>query len=67
MAWQACSIALFREDRTSVVQVYYPFQVFTIDWLLMFVNQTLVGADLGIFCCNNSSHICTALQQALKK
>ena len=29
-----------------VVRVYYPLQIFLIDWLLMSVNQTQVGADL---------------------
>ena len=38
--------SLFRDDRTRIVPVYYPLQVFIIDWLLMFVNQTQVGADL---------------------
>ena len=41
-----CSIPLFPDDRTRVVQVNYPFQIFVIDWLLMLVNQTQVGADL---------------------
>ena len=40
------AIPLFRDDRTRVVWVYYPLQVFIIDWLLMFVNQTQEGADL---------------------
>ena len=42
MVWHACSIPLFRDDQPRVVQVYYPLQVFIIDWLLMFVNQTQV-------------------------
>ena len=29
-----------------VVQVFYPLKVFIIDWLLMFVNETQVGANL---------------------
>ena len=28
------------------MRVHYPLQVFIIDWLLKFVNQTQVGADL---------------------
>ena len=44
--WHTCLIPLFRDDRPTVVRVYYPLQVFIIDWLLMFVNQTQVGADL---------------------
>ena len=47
MVWHACSIPLFPDDRTRVVRVYYPLQIFIIDWVLMFVNQTQVGADLG--------------------
>ena len=27
--------------------IYYPLQVFIIDWFLMFVNQTQVGADFN--------------------
>ena len=46
MVWHACSIPLFWDDRTRIVQVYYPLQIFIIDWLLMFVNQTQLGADL---------------------
>ena len=47
MVWHACSIPLlWDDDPTRVVRVYYPFQVFIIDWLLIFVNQTQVGADL---------------------
>ena len=44
------SIPLFRDDRIRVVHVYYPLQVLGlfIDWLLMFVNQTQVGADLRV-------------------
>ena len=38
------SIPLFRDDRTRVARVYHPFQVFIIDWLLIIVNQTQVGA-----------------------
>ena len=49
MVQHACSIPLFRDDRTRVVRVYYPLQEFIIDWLLMFVNQTQVGADLVPF------------------
>ena len=29
----------------SELRVYHPLQVFIIDWLLMFVNQTQVGAN----------------------
>ena len=54
MTWHACSIPLFWDDQTRVVRVYYPLQEFIIDWLLMFVNQTQVGADLRYFCCNAS-------------
>ena len=43
MVWHAL-ILLFRDDRK--LQVYHPLQVFIIDWLLMFVNQTQVGVDL---------------------
>ena len=32
----------------QIVWVYYPLQVFIIDWLLMFVNQTQEGADLKV-------------------
>ena len=46
MVWHACSIPLFRDDQTSVVQVYHLLQIFIIDWLRMFVNKTQVGADL---------------------
>ena len=28
------------------LRVYHPLQVFIIDWLLMLVNQTQVGANL---------------------
>ena len=42
------AIPLFWDDRTRVVWVYYPLQVFIIDWLLMFVNQTQEGADLKV-------------------
>ena len=45
MVLYTCLIPLFQGDRTRVVQVYYPLQIVIIDWLLMFVNQT-VGADL---------------------
>ena len=43
MVWHTCSIPLFRDDhddQTRVVRVYYPVQVFIIDWFIMFVNQT---------------------------
>ena len=30
------------------LQVYHPLQVFSIDWLIMFVNQTQVGANLKV-------------------
>ena len=36
-----------RDERPRVVRVYYPLQAcqfFIIDWFLMFVNQTQVGA-----------------------
>ena len=33
------SIPLFRDDRTRIVRVYYPLQVFIIDWLLILVNR----------------------------
>ena len=42
------AIPLFRDDRTRVVWVYYPLQVFIVDWLLMFVNQTQEGAHLKV-------------------
>ena len=53
MVWHACSIPLFRDDRPSLVRAYYPLHVFIIDWLLMFVNQTQVGADLTRHNCTN--------------
>ena len=37
-----------RWPNQSVVWVYYPLQVFIIDWLLMFVNQTQEGTDLKV-------------------
>ena len=54
MIWHACSIPLFQDDQTRVMRVHYPLQVFIIDWLLKFVNQTQVGADL-------MCHICAIL------
>ena len=38
------------------LRVNQPLQVFIIDWLLIIVNQTQVGATYGTFCCN-ASHI----------
>ena len=39
-------IPLLQDDRTRVVRVYCHLHICIIDWLLMFVNQTQVGADL---------------------
>ena len=49
-------IPLFWDDQTHEpeLRVYHPLQVFIIDWLLMIVNQTQVGATWGTFCCNGS-------------
>ena len=44
--WRACLIPLFWNDPTPVMRVYYPLQVFIIDWFLMIENQTQVEADL---------------------
>ena len=58
MVWHACSIPLLWDDPTQVVRVYYPRQVFIIDWLLMFLNQTQVGAGRKVpFAHSNTSHI----------
>ena len=46
MVWHKLfDFTLVRDDRTRVVRDYYPLQIVIIDWLLMFVNQTQVGAD----------------------
>ena len=42
------SIPLFQDNWTRVVRVYYPLLLFIIDWILMFVKQTQVGADLRL-------------------
>ena len=51
--WYGTLVRFFcsNSDRPRVVRVYYPLQVFIIDWFLMFVNQTQVRADLGTLCC----------------
>ena len=43
----ASLIRLFQDDQTAVTRVYYPLQVFIIDWLLMFVNQVHVRVDFA--------------------
>ena len=57
--WNGTHVRFFFlwDEPTRVVRVYYPLRVFIIDWLLMFVNQTQVGADLRYLCCNASHFI----------
>ena len=66
MVWHACSIPLVRDDhddRIRVVRVYYPLQVFIIDWFIMFVNQTQMGTDLRYLLLQRVTYVCAKFCQ----
>ena len=49
--WYDRLVQFLCSEITELESIYYPFEVFIIDWLLMFANQTQVRADLGNFGC----------------